>query len=828
MWNWNSLETLLQDVRFGLRQLRRSPGFTITAVLTLALGIGANTALFSVVNGVLLNPLPFPQPRELVTIHETKPNFDLGSISYPNFLDWQRDNHSFSAVAAYRAFGFNVTGTGRAEQVSAELVTSGFFPLLGVKPVIGRTFAPKDDLVGAGPVAMISEGYWERKFSSAPDAVGKSLTLDGKDYTVIGVIPASFHLFIPSFRETDIYAPIIQWSNPLLLHRDSGLGIHGIGRLRGGVTVEQARADMERVTRNLAAVYPDADTGIGAALVPLREAMVGRVQPYLLMLLAAVGFVLLIACVNVANLLLARSTGRTREFAIRAALGAGRARVIRQLLTESVLVALAGGGLGALFAGWGTRAALSQLPLTNGGKSALPRAEAIGLDSHVLLFIAAISLLTGILAGLAPALRTSGTTLHEMLQEGGRGASGRRHRAHGAFVVLEMAMALVLLIGAGLMVRSLVRLWNLNPGFEPHHVLTFNVGLDMDKASPDAIRAGLRQIDRNLESIPGVQAVSMSWGAFPLYTDDEALFWLEGQPKPSTENEEKWTLKYVVEPGYFQAMGLALERGRFLTSQDNELSAPVMVVDDFFARQLFPGQDPIGKRLNLEGYSQPLQIVGVVRHVKQWGLDSDDAQPLRAQAYFSLMQLPDNVTRLVPSQVAVVVRAAGAPLALAEPIRSTLRQMNIDDVYGLLAVDELVSRSLGPRRFAMTLLGTFAAFALILASVGIYGVVSHLVGQRTYEFGVRMALGARRADVLRVVLGQGAKMALVGVALGLGAAFGLTRLLATYSMLFGISATDPITFAVVSVLLTLVALVASYIPALRATKVDPMTALRYE
>ncbi len=390
--------TLVQDVRFAIRMLTKNPGFTAVVVLTLALGIGANTALFSIVNGVLLNPLPYPHPEQLVTLHESKPNFANGSISYPNFRDWQKDNHTFSAIAVTRSYGYSLTGMGEAEQVRAGFVSSDFFPLLGVRPVIGRAFAPDEDRIGAAPTVLISAGFWKRKFGSAPDVLGKSLTLDGMDYTIVGVIPANFDLLLKSFRTAELYVPIGQWTNNLLTSRGAGLGIHGVGRLKPGVTIEQARADMNQVAQNLAVAYPDSDKGIGASLIPIQSDMVGDVRPTLLILLGAVGFVLLIACVNVASLLLARSTGRTREFAIRAALGAGQGRLVRQLLTESILLALAGGGLGLLVADWSTRAALGALPVT------LPRAGEIGLDTHVLIFAVAISLLAGILFGLAPAL----------------------------------------------------------------------------------------------------------------------------------------------------------------------------------------------------------------------------------------------------------------------------------------------------------------------------------------------------------------------------------------------------------------------------------------
>ncbi|HZQ19092.1 MAG TPA: ABC transporter permease [Terriglobales bacterium] len=814
---------LLQDLRYALRQLRKNPGFTAVAILTLALGIGANTAIFSIVNGVLLNPLPFPHADQLIALGENKANFENGSISYPNFRDWQKENRSFSSVAVSRIFSFNLLGAGDAEQVNGELISSDFFSTLGVKPLAGRLLAKGEDEVGAAPVALIGEDLWRQKFSSARNILGKNIRLGPRSYTVVGIIPASFHLTLPSFRDAEIFVPAGQWDNPLLMNRGAGLGFHGIARLKPGVSLEQARADMERVSRNLAAAYPDTDNGISANLSPLKRRMVGNVRPVLLVLLAAVGFVLLIACVNVANLMLARSNLRAREFAIRSALGATQGRVVRQLLAESILLAAMSGAIGLLLALWGTHAALAKLPST------LPRMEQIGVDLHVLIFTGAAALVSGILFGLTPALKMSRGVTNQTLNEGGRsGAGGMRHRAQGVFVVMEMAMALVLLIGAGLMVRSLVRLWQVDPGFNPHHVVSFGLtpAPSVLNGSADSIRAYFRDFNRRLAAIPGVQAVAQTSGAAPLDYDDERLFWLAGQPKPTNDNEMDWAIDYIVDPDYLKVMGTPLRVGRFFTSQDDEHSPLVVAVDTVFAHKFFPGQSVIGKWIHLKGTDRLAEIVGEVEHVKQWGLASDDTQSLRAQLYIPQLQMPDDYIKSTIS-TAFVVRSRSNPSALFADIRRVNREINHEQViYGEETMEQVVARSLATQRFSMSLLGAFAGLAMILASVGIYGVISYVVGQRTHEIGLRMALGAQKLDVLQLILGEGARLVLIGIAAGVGGALILTRVMA--SQLFMVSSADPLTFLAVSAILVIVALVACYIPARRAAKVDPMVALRYE
>ncbi|HZS06018.1 MAG TPA: ABC transporter permease [Blastocatellia bacterium] len=807
-------DEMFQDLRFGIRMLLKNPGFTAVIVLTLALGIGANAALFSVVNGVLLSPLPFPQPERLVMLHQSKPNFEQGAIPYPNFRDWQKDNQTFSAMAIMRGFSFSLTGAGEPERVSARMVSGEFFSVLGVNPALGRNFRPDEDQPGADPVIIISEAFWQRKFAAALDAVGKSLRLDDKSYTIIGVLPEDFALF----RTSDVYALIGQWNGRPLQSRSAGLGLHGVGRLKPGVTLAQAQADLDRVMRGLIALYPEANRGNGAKLVPLKEQLVGDVRLTLLLLLGAVGFVLLIACVNVSNLLLARSTGRTREFAVRAALGAGQWRLLRQLLTESMLLALAGGVLGLLLAAWGTRAALGVLP------TALPRAHEVGLDGRVLLFTLAISLVTGVLAGLAPALKLSQWRLSETLKEGGRGG-GSRHRAQGVLVAVEMALALVLLIGAGLMIRTLSALWQVDPGFRPDNVLTFalNFPPSMNMASPEAAHANARDLSDRLNAMPGVKAASFSAGASPLQGEDDLWFWIEGEPKPASTSQMHMALVYRVEPAYLTAMGIPLKRGRFFTNQDEVQSQSVVVIDEVLARQYFPNADPVGKRINLGGDRGWLQIIGVVGHVKQWGLGaSNDQESLQAQLYEPLRQVEGSYASL-----SVVVRAESATPALWAALRSVVQSQNKENIISRTqTMNEVIADSLTRQRFSMILLDAFAAAALLLASIGLYGVISYLVGQRTHELGVRVALGAQRRDILRLVLSHGLKMALGGVALGLIAALGLTRLLG--GMLYGVSATDPATFAGIALLLVAVALAACFIPAWRATKVDPLVALRYE
>jgi len=821
MWGWIMLEHLIQDVRYGLRSMRRSPGFTAVAVLTLALGIGANTALFSVVNGVLLNPLPYWQPDRLVALYSKDHDFTYSSISYPNFLDWVRGNRSFSSLAAFLGVDFNLTGAGEPERVPAKMVSASFFPLLGVKPTIGRVFLPEEDQLGARPIVLISGGLWKRRFGSSPAAVGKTLTLNGTAYAVVGVIPEDFRYGGGNSHRSDVYVPIGQWDDPTFRDRRTGM-IDAVGRLKPRVTFEQAKADMDALGRHLAEVYPEADKDTGITLVPLKQNMVGDIQPYLLVLLAAVGFVLLIACVNVANLLLVRSTARIHEFAIRAALGASRSRVARELLTESTLLAIAGGGLGLLIASWGLRAALQVLP------KALPRAEGVHLDGHVLLFTLAASLLAVILFGLAPAVSTSRIYVYETLKEGGRRLSGVRHRAQRVFVTIEMALALVLLAGAGLMMRSLVRLWNVDPGFDSHHVLTFTSSFPTIK-SPAAIRAQWRAMQDHLEAIPGVDSASLTVSSLPMRGESDLPFWLAGQPKPSTEAEMKSALVYLVQPNYLRVLRTSLERGRFLAPQDDDHSPVVVVIDQRFRELYFGHQDPIGRHVHFDILNVTAEIVGVVAHLKQWGLDEDTTTLIQAQCYFNMTQIPEPFLSLLSTNTntGVVVRTKGSPLAQVGSIRHALEQINSQLVmYDVETMDKIILDSLAARRFSMILLGVFAALALVMSCVGIYGVISYVAAQRTHEIGIRMALGAEWRDVLKMVLSEGARMVFLGVVIGLLAALGVTRLMA--SLLFGVSARDPLTLTGVAALLILIALAACYIPARRATKIDPMVALRCE
>jgi predicted permease len=818
----NMFAGLAQDLRYGLRSMLKNPGFTAVVLVMLALGIGANTAIFSVVNSVLLNPLTYPEPDQLVTLHQSKPNFETGAIPYPNFRDMREQNRTFSAMAISRGFGFSMIGTGEAERVSARLMSADYFSVLGVKPALGRSFAPGEDETGAHPVVLISFDLWQRKFGAAEDVLGKGLTLDDKSYTIVGVIPASFTLL----GNVDVYVPIGQWGNPALRNRAVALGLHGIGRLRPGISIEQGQADLDRVMRDLATAYPATNKGNGAKVVPLKQRLIGHIGPILWMLLGAVGFVLLIVCVNVSNLMLARSTGKTREFAIRSALGAGQWRLLRQSLIESTVLAISGGVLGLVIAGWGTKAALSVLPTT------IPRADEVSLDGKVLVFTVTISLLAGILSGLAPALKTSRGHLAETLKEGGRGASNARARAQGMFVAVEMALALVLLIGAGLMIRSLTALWNVDPGFRPDNVLTFGLSLppSMNTASPQSIRAALRELSDQLSSTPGVRAVSFSEGAVPLQSEDDVFFWLDGQPKPPSQSEMHMALVYRVEPDYLTAMGIPLKRGRFFNAQDTERSQPVVVIDEVFATKHFGNADPISRLVHQEG-QDPAQIVGVVGHVKQWGLDSsNDDFSLQAQLYQPFRQLSDEWMRGGGS-VGVVTRlqdtSGESGTALFPAIRRVVQRQNSQNViFAPRTMNEVIADTLAERRFSMILLEAFAVIALLLASLGLYGVISYLVGQRTHELGVRIALGAQQRNVLRLVLGQGMRMALAGLVLGLVASLALTRLLAR--MLYGVSATDPVTFAAISFLLTTVAAMACLVPAWRATKVDPLVALRYE
>jgi putative ABC transport system permease protein len=815
------LETLWQDVQYGIRMLVKNPGFTVVSVLALALGIGANTAIFSVVNAVLLRPLPYRDPDRLVFVLRTQPPIMRGPISRPDFFEWQTQQKVFQEIAAYYPESYNLTGVEEAERIAGVRVTEGFFSLFGIAPAHGRFFLPADDQAGSsgGRVAVISYGMWQREFGADPQLVGRPISLNGEAYTVVGVAPPGFGF--P--RRSEIWTPAMlgeakteRGSNYLLV----------IGRLRDGVTVSQAQAQMNQVAAVLAQQYPENDTNLSVTISPLLDEQVRGIRSVLLILLGAVAFVLLIACANVANLLLARATSRQKEIAVRTALGATRSRIIRQLLTESVLLALLGGILGVLLSMWGIKLLVALAPAN------IPRVGEIGLDQWVLGFTLLISVLTGIIFGLAPALQVSTTNLNEVLKEGTRGAatsSPHRSLLRRSLVVVEIALSLVLLVSAGLLIESIRRLTDVNPGFNPQNLLTANVSFPRRKPSSKDNKAEtaeaeqvqeasnfLKEAQNRIQSLPGVEAVG-AINDLPVAGQGSVNgdFNIEGRSKYRSGEAPVAEFRLITSD-YFRAIGIPLLKGRAFSEADGLHAQVPIMINETLARRFFPGEDPLGKRL-LVMDDKPHEIIGVVGDARQWGLD----KPPDPEVYFSYAQMAFG------SGTTLVVRTNVEPGSLSEGLRRAVRDVNADaPVYSIKTMMQVLADSTAQRRFNTVLMTSFAAVALLMAAIGLYGVISYSVAQRVHEIGIRMALGAQFGDVMRMVLWQGFKLALAGVIGGLIISLLLTRVMA--NLLYGVSATDPLTFTCVSVLLTGVALLACYIPARRAARVDPMIALRYE
>jgi putative ABC transport system permease protein len=809
----NFLADLLQDVRYGLRTLAKNPGFTTIAILALALGIGANSAIFSVVDAVLLRPLPFKNPTQLVMLWENAAHlgFPRDTPSPANFLDWQKQATGFTGMAAMSERSFNLTGLGEPERLEGRRVSANLFDLLGVSARLGRTFVPEDDKP-ATHVVLLSHSLWQRRFGSDPGAIGRALTLNGESYTVVGVMPPFVQL--PGFenRNDQLWVPIAFPAKEATERGNHFLEV--IARLKPGVTLKQAQAEMDTIATRLEKQYPTYNTRRGAVVVPLHEQVVGEIRTALLILLGAVAFVLLIACANVANLLLARAAVRQKEIALRLALGASRSRLTRQFLTESVLLALFGGALGLLLALAGIQVLKTLIPVT------IAQVETITIDGRVLVFTLVVALMTGIAFGLVPAIQGSHFNLNDTLKEGGRGSGGgsKGNRIRGLLVIGEVAVSFVLLIGAGLLINSFLHLRNLDPGFRSDHLLTMKVNLSAVKY-PDRERraAFFDEVMRRVRELPGVQSAAVA-GNLPLtYNGDSMNISVEGVPDPPPDQQPDVIFR-AIGPGYFATMAIPIVRGRDFADQDNGDSKDVVIISEKTAQQFWPGQDPIGKRLkpgSSTSNSPWREVIGIVKDVRQ----NDFVASPKRQMYFTYRQLKN-----IPAN-ALVVRTSIEPMSLAAPVRNAIWSVDKDQtVADIDTMDHIVAEAVARQRFSMLLLGLFAALALLLASIGIYGVMSYSVAQRTREIGIRIALGARRADVLRMTVKQALKLVGVGMMIGLAAAFLLTRVLA--SLLFGVSATDPITFIGISVVLLAVAILASYVPALRATRVDPIVALR--
>ncbi len=813
------MEALLQDVRYGIRMLLKAPSFSIVATIALALGIGANSAIFSVVNAVLLRPLPFTNSEQLMTVWETdqQRGQERGSYSYPNLTDLRAQNRVFEHVAAYHDNDFIMTGRGEPARLQGAVVNADLFPLLGTSPMIGRGFLPDEDKPGeTGRVVVLSQDLFQKRFNSDESVLNKPVTLDGANYTVIGVMPRTFQFPIQN-EPVELWTTVAgdaSGKEPITDQRGAHF-LKVIARLKPGVSRDQAQAEVNTIAARLEQQYPDTNTHKGIKLEPALQALVGDIRPTLLILLGAVGCVLLIACANVANLLLARAMVRHKEMAIRSALGASRLRVVRQLLTESVLLSLAGGALGLLLAVWWSDLLVSL------GKDDIPRAMQVGLDWRVAAFTFMVSLLTGVVFGLVPALHSSSTQLTETLKEGGRGSAegARRNRARGVLVVTELAIAVVLLVGAGLLIQSLWRLRQVRPGFTPQNVLTFSVALPEVRYPTEKQSQFFHDLVTHIQTLPGVQSASAGL-PLPLSGDRFSIsFQIDG--RPVARKDESSADFFAVDAGYFRAMEIPMLKGRDFTDHDQHKSPQVVIVTESFARQFFPNEEVIGKHIQpgistFEGEKSVMrEIVGVVGDVKNRSL-STAAQPAY---YVPQTQVPFN-------QLTVVVKTANDPHSIVTAVTKEISSLDKDlPMFSVKTLDEYLAASVAAPRFNTTLLSIFATVALILTIVGLYGVMSYSVAQRTNEIGIRMALGAQTRDVLRLIVSQGFKLVLLGLAIGLTGAFAVMRVIS--SLLFGVTTKDPLTFAAVAVLLAFVALVACYIPARRAARVDPMEALRY-
>ena len=810
-WGWRWLEDFLQDLRYGARSMLRTPGFTATAVIALALGIGANTAIFSVVNAILLRPLAYKDSDRLVVLlhRGTDP------VAVSNYIDWRDQNRSFEATAAAEAWSPNLTNADPPEHLPGLHVSQNLLPMLGVEPLLGRFFLPSEDRKGSEHEVMIGYSLWQRRFGGSRDVLGRPVTLDGQSYTIVGVMPRGFK-FAPFWSSGDLWAPATLGDRP---PNRGGNSLRVFARVKPGTSLAQARADIAAITARLEQRYPGTNRGV--TVTPLKEKVVGKIETPLLVLLGAVGFVLLIACANVAHMLLARAAAREKEIAVRTALGAGRLRVIRQHLTENMLLAAMGSGAGFLLALAGIRALAALSPPD------MPRVDTVTIDVPVALFLLGVTAVTSVAFGLAPALQTSAVNLAGSLKEGGRGSSDgiRRNRLRSILVASEFALALVLLIGAGLMIRSFFALQSIDPGFNPHHLLSMEVQVAGSKeALPHRRAVFYPQLLEKIRALPGVESAG-GINHLPLAGDLWGWsFLIEGRPKPRP-GETPTAVYRIVMPGYFRTMNLPLVRGRDIAHTDNRSAPGVVIVNEQAARSFWPGQDSIGQRISFDSGKIWLTVIGIARDAKQY----DWAAAPFPEVYLAAMQQQDFLENQASfmAYLTLVVRTSGDPAALASAVKDVVwsfdRNLPISQV---VTMDGVVANANAQPRFEMMLLGVFAIVALTLAAVGIYGVMSYSVSRRTQEIGIRMSLGATRAEVLGLVVRQGMTLALAGSAAGIAAALLLARLMT--KMLYGVRPADPVTFAGVAVVLILVALLASYIPARRATRIDPMVALRYE